>query len=103
MTQGNDALEIPQMFNGPEIEVIRHRSGLAVEIRSDETYFYVRENNGEGAVVGTIRRPRRYGNGMWTVATIDGETVMHRNQPDCIGPRTCLIALAREIAKRKEA
>lgn len=78
-------------ITGPEIEVITHRSGLTVEIRSDESYFTV--YNPDGTVAGTIHRPRRYGNGMWQVSDIHGSQIYHRNHPDCIGPRTCLIAL----------
>ena len=88
------------MTTGPEIETIAHRSGLNVEVRSDESYFTI--YRADGTIAGTMHRPRRYGNGMWSVSTTDGIPVMWRGYPDMIGPRTCLIALARTLSERGE-
>lgn len=73
---------------GAIVNELEHR-GFTVTIRSDETFFTVRDAFGEPC--GTIQRPSRlYGNTNWLAHAPNGKALMLTG----VGPRQCLRSIA---------
>lgn len=74
--------------NGLIVNEMEHK-GFTVTIRSDETFFTVRDAFGEPC--GTIQRPSRlHKNEHWLAHTPNGQCVQSRG----VGPRQCLRSIA---------